>query len=235
MFNGCSYVDNVHLQHESSDWYQQNWPAQMARRAGKDYKNLAKSGASNTRIFRTSVDAIMRQECDILIIGWTNKEREELPHQSGDWIRVRPDETGYDRGQGPDVHNHWYRHHHNEWINLWQLVRYIVIVQQLADHNGIDVMMFNSIWHNNLHDPIKELRHSYHIQANEFGKHEKEYQDFLSLYELIDWNRWLLESRTTLAELAKEQDLEFDDTGHLVLSAQETVARIMTEKYDGIR
>jgi hypothetical protein len=228
LFNGCSYVDNVHLQHESPDWYDLNWPALVANKLGYAYNNIAISGASNSRIFRTSVDAIVSKECDAIVIGWTNKEREELPYYTGEYARLQPTTTGLQYTQNaPDLHTNWYKLHHNEWLSLYQLVRYIVVLQQLADYNDIKIFMFNAIWHNNLKTYYKELVHNFNTAA---GKHQQDVVDFENLYSKINWNNWILDPKTTLAQLAIEQNLKFDNTGHLVLSAQPVVAEFMSEK-----
>lgn len=225
MFNGCSYVHNIHLHNETSDWYNQNWPALVSAQLGYDYKNISMSGASNTRIFRTSVDAILNKECDTLIIGWTNKEREEIPHHTGDYVRLMPGSTGLQHTtDAPNYHDAWYKHHHNEWLSLYQLVRYIVVIQQLCDHNNIKLLMFNSIWGNSITSYHKDLKDNYYIKTNRYGEHHQELDAFEKLYKQIDFDRWVLPGNQTLAQIAKDMNLDFDSTGHLKLSAQRPVA-----------
>ena len=54
VFNGCSFVEQSHLELESENWKDLYWPTLVAG----DHVNLALSGASNTRIWRTTIDYI---------------------------------------------------------------------------------------------------------------------------------------------------------------------------------
>ena len=70
VFNGCSFVEQSHLELESVDWKSLYWPALIS----KEHINLAQSGASNTRIWRTTIDHIHSGgNCTELYIGSIQK------------------------------------------------------------------------------------------------------------------------------------------------------------------
>jgi hypothetical protein len=61
----------------------ESYPVIVAKEFGLDIVNDAQSGASNTRILRTSKEYLAsNQTPDLIVIGWSTWEREEWQHEN---------------------------------------------------------------------------------------------------------------------------------------------------------
>jgi len=226
MFNGCSFVENSHLELETDRWRDSYWPALVS--SGHD--NIAASGASNTRIFRTTIDYIYTHDPNTIVIGWTGLDREELPCANGDRMRLRADCTSFENDQysmqGDQFHESWYRKNHNQWLSFEQLLRQILIVQDLCHQRGITCWMFNAFWHNYISYPGQPLEHNFNVvEQKHFNKHLQDLHHAKTLISQIDFDQWIWPPKTTLAAWAKSQELEFETGGHPALSAQNAIAQ----------
>jgi len=224
MFNGCSFVENSHLEMESDQWQNLYWPALVS----PDHDNIAASGGSNTRIFRTTVDYLYTRNPDTVIIGWTGLDREELPCANGDRMRLRVDCTSFENDQDSiqrEVHETWYRENHNEWLQFEQLLRQILIVQDLCRHKKIRCWMFNAFHHNYIAYPSQPLRENFNIKNQKhFHKHVDDLTHVKTLVSQIDLSQWIWPPKATLAQWCQQQNLDFESYGHPALSAQVTIA-----------
>lgn len=230
VFNGCSFVEQSHLELEDPGWKKNYWPALVC----PDHVNLAASGASNTRIFRTTLDHIFTNQVDTLIIGWTGLDREELPCANGDRMRLRADCTSFENDQDSisrQVHKTWYVENHNEWLMFEQLVRQILIIQDLCRSRGIVCWMFNAFHHNYIAYPGQPLQHNFNVKNQKwFHKHLDDLDHVKQLIAQIDTQQWVWPPKNTLAQWAQQQGLEFESHGHPAMSAQEKIARYIQEK-----
>ena len=61
------------------------WPHQLSKKYNLPVNNLAWGGVSNQRIFRTTIEYLYscKENPSHLIIGWSSKERFELPSTEG--------------------------------------------------------------------------------------------------------------------------------------------------------
>lgn len=230
MFNGCSFVEQSHLEMESEHWRDLYWPSLIS----SDHDNIAVSGASNTRIFRTTVDYIYTHQPSQIVIGWTGLDREELPCTNGDRVRLRTDCTSFENDQeslpGP-IHDAWYRNHHNTWLSFEQLIRQILILQDLCRSRGIVCWMFNSFFHNYIAYPGQPLQHNFNVLNEKwFHKRLDDLDHIKRLIDHIDFDLWIWPPKNTLAQWAMTQSLEFESHGHPALSAQEPVANYIRNK-----
>ena len=231
VFNGCSFVDNSHLELESDNWRELYWPAILA----PTHVNLAQSGASNQRIWRTTLDYIYSNHpCTTLYVGWSGIDRMELPSSNGDTINLRPKECYYnsepDRDTGT-VHNHWYKYHHNDWLALDQLVDYILTIQDVCKGRGIEYWMWNSWTHNQLHNPLAIWNKSFFVQTDRWDRKQRADRDrLLNKVSNINFKRWLWPPANTLAEWAKLNDLPFEELGHPSLNAQQSIANYILQR-----
>lgn len=232
MLNGCSFVEQSHLELESIDWKNQYWPSLV----DPEQDNIAASGASNTRIFRTTIDYIFSKQPDQIILGWTSLDREELPCANGDRMRLRVDCTSFENDQDSiqrAVHETWYRENHNEWLQFEQLIRYILIVQELCKQKQIRCWMFNAFHHNYLAYPGQPLRDNFNIKNHKhYHKHLDDLEHAKTLISCIDFSLWLWPPKTTLAQWAKQQGLEFETAGHPALSAQKAIADYIHQRLE---
>lgn len=225
MFNGCSFVENSHLELENNQWQELYWPALVT----PEHDNIAVSGASNTRIFRTTIDYIYTHDPEQVIIGWTGLDREELPCANGDRMRLRADCTSFENDQdsmsGRQIHESWYRDHHNDWLSFEQLLRYILVIQDLCRLQGIRCWMFNAFWHNYIAYPSQPLEFNFNVvEQKHFHKHLQDLHHVKSLISQIDFDQWIWPAKTTLSQWAQSRTLEFESGGHPALSAQRSIA-----------
>lgn len=224
MFNGCSFVEQSHLELESPDWRNLYWPTLISTK----HDNLAISGGSNTRIFRTTIDHIYTQRPDTIIIGWTGLDREELPCSNGDRMRLMPELTGFENDK--DSHSHsfhveWYARNHNTWLSFENLLRYILIIQGICKSKNISCWMFNAFHHNYIPYPGQILAHNFNVRRNKkIHKSIDDLEKSKNLIAGIDFNSWIWPPKTTLSQWAQNQGLEFEAYGHPALSAQQTIA-----------
>jgi len=231
VFNGCSFVDNSHLELETVNWQDLYWPKLIA----PDHVNLAQSGASNTRIWRTTLDYIYSNNpCARLYIGWSGIEREELPAANGDTINLRPDSCFYNNMPDSDTGNiqpNWYKHHWNEWLSLDKLVDYILTIQDACQARGIEYWMWNSWTHNYLHNPVEIWDKSFFVQTDRWDRKQRADRDRLvNKVSNINWKQWVWQPSQTLAQWAQLQGLDFEQYGHPSLSGQKTIANYIMEK-----
>jgi len=192
VFNGCSFVENSHLELEAVNWQDLYWSRLIAPK----HVNLAQSGASNTRIWRTTLDHIHSNlPCTKLYIGWSGIEREELPAANGDTINLRPDSCFYNNipeNDTGDVLKTYYRDHWNEWLQLDKLIEYILTIQEACHRRGIEYWMWNSWTHNWLHQPLHYWYKSFFVLNKKLGYKQMADRDrLLRKLSNINWKRWV--------------------------------------------
>jgi hypothetical protein len=125
-----------------------HWPYQMAKKHNLSLTNLAWAGASNQRIFRTTVEFL--HECKEtpthLIIGWSDISRYEFPTSIGEYIRITS--IGCDiKGVIPHYNmlkDAYYNHMYNEELMYKQLTHNIFILQNICKSKNIKFLNFNS-------------------------------------------------------------------------------------------
>ena len=225
VFNGCSFVEQSHLDMESAEWKSLYWPALIS----PEHINLAQSGASNTRIWRTTIDHIHSgKPITKLCVGWTNITREELPIANGDTLNCLPYSASSNNDPHVDVedlHKHWYKNHHNDWLSYERLIDYILTIQDACSLRKITCYMLNSWDTNNLRIPSKVLPHNFNILNNRMKWRWKE--DIARIEKklsYIDWDQWIWSANTHLIDWIDTNGLECESHGHPNLSAQRPIA-----------
>ena len=225
VFNGCSFVEQSHLDMESAEWKSLYWPALIS----PEHINLAQSGASNTRIWRTTIDHIHSgKPITKLCVGWTNITREELPIANGDTLNCLPYSASSNNDPHVDVedlHKHWYKNHHNDWLSYERLIDYILTIQDACSLRKITCYMFNSWDTNNLRIPSNVLPHNFNSLNNRMKWRWKE--DIARIEKklsYIDWDQWIWSANTHLIDWIDTNGLECESHGHPNLSAQRPIA-----------
>jgi hypothetical protein len=110
--NGCSFARGAELRDPAAD----AWPALLARDLGVPLVSLARDGASNRRIVRTSASslgAVCRErgvapEAALTLVAWTSLPRAEF-------FSPRDDAEGIERPPDLEVDRNWRR------IGPWRL------------------------------------------------------------------------------------------------------------------
>jgi hypothetical protein len=123
--NGCSFTRGAEL----ADPPTQAWPALVGRWLGADVVNLARDGASNRRIVRTSVACIDRictergvsPDEAIALITWTSQPRTEF-------FSLEDEPEGVPRPADLAVDDHWRR------IGPWRAARGHAASTAFYDH-----------------------------------------------------------------------------------------------------
>jgi len=81
LFNGCSFTEGVELEGIAEDYEHQRlnrFSHVVSEKTGLTYANISKSGSSNDRILRTTVEWFEEgNTCDHAIIQWSNRSRIE--------------------------------------------------------------------------------------------------------------------------------------------------------------
>lgn len=119
-------------------------------------KNLALSGASNDRIFYSTIEYLNSNTVDVLVIGWTNFDRFYLSHSEGFYLNLNPGMAGDDFLKGfkeEDIGNiyqkyykFWYRYCHNEYLSLKKFCNFYLHLQNYCELRKIKFLNFITMW-----------------------------------------------------------------------------------------
>jgi len=93
LFNGCSFTEGAELEGIAEDYEHQRlhrFSHLVSEKTGLTYANISKSGASNDKILRTTVEWFEEgNTCDHAIIQWTSRKRVEYLSET----ILKPDTT----------------------------------------------------------------------------------------------------------------------------------------------
>lgn len=170
-------------------------------------KNLSLAGASNERIFNTTIKYLNKNTPDVIIIGWTDWARYMLPCSTGTYYFVTSHhtqtETHRSNDFGPTVGEFYYKYLHNDYLNFENMLNYILFIQEYCTNNRIKVLFFFSTvdqrWLNE--NTLSELSNT---------TEKKEHLE--TLIEKIDSKLWIYKKFYSMFEHCKNFDK--DDTGH---------------------
>ena len=138
LLNGCSHVEASECKKGLADFLQENLDATVT--------NIAKGGAGNHRILRTTMEYVESNEVDLVIIGWSTHERFEFSFDN-----ELKDYTLNKQSDNNKLQK-FYRYadlHLADWdIGLQNTITYQYTVQLYLESKNIDYLysnMFNSI------------------------------------------------------------------------------------------
>jgi hypothetical protein len=128
------------------------WPYQMAEKYQLPIENLACSGASNQRIFRTTIEYLYKcnQPISHLIIGWSSFDRFEFPTTSGFYARITSLGVGFFMETGAPIPNIkqlekiYYGQMYNETLVYNSFLNNLLVLQDLCSYKNIKLLNFNS-------------------------------------------------------------------------------------------
>ena len=121
--NGCSHTAGAEIEYVQQDYcYEKAWPKYLAEKLDYNYTNLAISGASNTRVIRTTITKIgelflnkIKPEEIYVVILWPGPWRTEIyvpdlkdnPLWEG-WVPLCPNnDEQYKKQHSPLVYNYY--------------------------------------------------------------------------------------------------------------------------------
>ena len=231
VFNGCSFVEQSHLELESIDWKSLYWPALVSQ----EHVNLAQSGCSNTRIWRTTLDYIHSgKDISALVVGWTNIGREELPTRNGDTLNCLPYSASFNNDphvEAKELHEHWYKYHYNDWLSYERLIDYILTIQDACAVRKIHCYMFNSWATNDITLPSKHLAHNFNVlNERKTWRWKEDIARVERKLGFIDFKQWMWSPNTHLLDWADTNNLERESHGHPNLNAQRPIADYIINK-----
>jgi hypothetical protein len=206
MTNGCSMTKGVYDNFNEHD----AWPWQLASLIDMDLDQLAESGSSNARIFRTTMEYLLENTPDYAIIAWTEPYRFELPYYTGDTIRIMPhiavpdlDESIHDL---PKLRKFWYKYCNNSVTAIERTVSYIRLLEMVFKDKGIPYKM---CW--GLHcDYVQEGQGQYSISKDKFPSDKTQRLDAeIAKIQTEHWMMWDSSMQVYLQDYPKA-----DEWGH---------------------
>jgi len=144
--NGDSWTGGIYLGSKNK-----LWPGQLAQHCGSHVVNLAIGGASNQRIFRTTLEFLYDTKTmpTCIIIGWTSLLRYEITHNSGNYIRLTPigvpqlDDDTHIKNYN-HVHELYYSQQFNQELNYTTFVNNLYILSEYCRYKNIKLLNFFS-------------------------------------------------------------------------------------------
>jgi len=196
--NGDSYTEEYHLGEEH------RWSTAL----GASH-NLAIAGASNDRIFQTTIDYLNDNTPDILIIGWTDWSRFMLPCEKGSRYFITPHHTGLELSSenqdGSYVGKFYYTHLHNDYTNFKNMLNYMLHLQSYCKVKNIKLLFFFSV--------VDDRWLNEHTIA-EISQNTEQEDELRRLIEKIDETIWIKEKFYSMNKHC--QGYATDDTFHFL-------------------
>lgn len=154
LFNGCSFTAGAELEGINRDKeYQRThrFSHLVAEHFGKTYDNISKSGASNDRIARTTIEWFEKgNTCDLAIIQWSRIERLEYIHPLHNReININPGLLRTllsDAKHRSILHDHftehlvksYYRDVYNNYYGFYVFYKNLFLLEQYFEKNNIN-------------------------------------------------------------------------------------------------
>jgi hypothetical protein len=154
---GCSYTQGHGLKYESADtnlWVNKFFPP-----CNYQITNAARSGANNHWIFLETMSQMIKNNYDIVLVGWTSIPRFNF-HVGLELYTVSTKLRNVDVNINNNVtiSGKWLnslgdnlRKIHNDHWDLLNLVKYVNVLIKLQEHTGGKIVFVNSLgpWSNN--------------------------------------------------------------------------------------
>jgi hypothetical protein len=134
--NGCSFTQELYLKPEY------RWTNLI----GCDV-NLAHGGASNERIFSTSIEYLSQNRPDIFIVGWTTLNRGMSTTTRGSRVIINSNRA-FDEETGVTLENFrkfYFSEVFNEFVNFKQVLIYMIHLQDYCRLKGIKLLYWNAL------------------------------------------------------------------------------------------
>lgn len=224
LFNGCSQTEVGNLDY-LENWQEHTWPHLLAESFECEYKNLAITLSDNSRIFSTTLNEILAEKPDIIIVGWTSSDRKQLPLANGDMVRLNQDCAISDNATDiTDLqpHKYWYTHHQNDWLSYIESLEYKATLKIICDQFEIQLYNFNAV-NTDIGDYLIKSSFNTSMKRKPF-RSILEKTKASNLLDILDQMNWLLPQSQSLLSYCKSQKLSMDKWGHPELGAQQQIA-----------
>jgi len=229
LFNGCSQTEVGNLDY-LENWQDYTWPHLLAKSLNCTYKNLAITLSDNSRIFSTTLNEILLDPPDIVIIGWTAPNRKQLPLANGDIARLGPESCITDNATiTEELNKHWYSVHQNEWLSYIETLEYMVAIKSICMDYNCKAYYFNAITSNNLNNLIE---HSFKVKVKHLSPRlvRPDIDKAKRLVDSLNDVSWLLEQHDSLLQYCHKNKLEMDKWGHPAENSQQRIADYFKEQ-----
>ncbi len=136
---------------ELDDIYQA-WPYQLADLLDYEVHNMGLSGASNASILRRSLEELVTNEYDLVIIGWTNPGRIEWKDDTGIPYNMWPGHAGssaffVEQPWRLDLLSYISQHHNSSYLYQRYLIQVLSLQSSFEAHN-IEYRMIDTVRNN---------------------------------------------------------------------------------------
>lgn len=225
-FNGCSQVENGHLELETDHWKNKSWPWLITESLNAESRNDAISLGSNNRLLRTTIDGILEYQPDIVILGITDANRIELPITNGDRCRINVHHCNTDNGSTKEqFQKYWYTKHHNNWLSFVDTVQILYQIKLLQQAHGFRLYVFNAVCNNHFEDWGVLLPDSFFVKHNRaLWRINQEKSTVKRLLQEVQELNWILPWDYNLYNLCLDNKWSTDEYGHPDLASQKLVA-----------
>jgi len=241
LINGCSFTEGYDLE-DIND----NWPTQFSKLTNQDIINLALGGASNERIFRTTIEWLVNNNVpEHVIIGWTGHNRNELSHELGMYVRLLTTSIEQENGPKTDdlsvIHKTWMNHLLNEWINYRNWIYRLLFLQDYFESKKIKYTFFSAFTDPLMIDFINATPAA--LELADLGRHNRkkisiepsasapEFLELQTLCNQINFNHWILPT-SSMSAYVTDQGFQKDDNGHFYADGYAEWAKYLVDNIE---
>ena len=162
--------------------------------------NIAMGGASNDRIFYSTIEYLNRKTPDILIIGWTILCRGMLHRNNGSRVIITPHRS-FDEQTAENLDEFgrfYYTNIQNDFVSFRNVLNYMIFLQEYCKNKKIKLLYFRSVLEVELtNDSLMHIADSAFMDANDPNikiqgvRHNCE--ELKKLINHLDKNIWIKE------------------------------------------
>lgn len=226
MVNGCSFTEGYSLPNQNLAW-----PGRLGVLSNQSVINLALGGASNARINRTTLEYLTCNPApDLVIIGWTHTQRDELSCRQGQYLRLTTENCLVDsKNELPDdlshIHKFWATELNNDYINFRNWIYYVLHLQDYLETKKIKFLFFLALGENYINEFIKNSDIALHLADKSCQWRDRsrylpcreihsQYQELCELVNRINLSNWIFENDCTMNQYLRRKNFSVDQTGH---------------------
>ncbi len=210
--NGCSFTEGFSLANKNDAW-----PAQLGSLLNSTVMDLSLGGASNQRILRTTQESLVNHKnIDLVVIGWTGNERNEIFSTDGDYVRAT---FGGCLGEKTDnrnnqeyleiLHKNWVKYNFNEWLNYRNWIYDVLLLQDYLDFAKIPYKFFSAFGENLIADFLNKDQKSLDLVRHAWAPWNREqfspdmernldWKEMCDLITKINLDRWITKNEHTM-------------------------------------